>query len=198
MTLPDTKTPDAENLLGNAINAIQSANGLIYSCSSTIRQLGVDVRSIAMKSIDVLLSSPSEVDIGQRKREVVEQYSTLLTDFSEGMDSRVSLLNWSWMDVDQSMGLYLLDLGRNKDVDPSDVRQLANAMTDSRKVIPETIETIANLAAAIRSSAGGLPGLEESIHSATLTLERLSGELDLGDAVLKRQIVLAGRLLKSL
>ena len=198
MTLPDTKIPSSENLLGDAVNAIQSANGLIDSSANAIRQLGTDVRSVAMESIDVLLSSPSEVDIERRKREVIEQYSALLLKFSKVMDTQVSLLNWSWMDVDQSMGLYLLNLSRNEEADPSDIRRLTDAMSDSRMVIPETTVSIANLAVAIKSSAGGLPGLEEPISLATLTLDRLNGELDLGDAVLKRQIIMAGRLLQSI
>ena len=194
MTISDAKIPDIDSIQTDAANAVNSANGLIEFCANAIRQLSSEVRSIAIETIDVLLSSPSEVDIELRKTKVVEQYSSLLLEFSKTMDAKVTLLNWSWMDVDQSMGLYLVSIGRSDDVDPQVIRQIIDTLSDSRKGIPDTTETISNLTAAIKSSAGGLPGLEKPIAMAVDTLDRLNGELDLGDAVIKRQIILGGRL----
>ena len=198
MTVVGTKNPDDANLQADAENAVQSANGLISSCAALIRQLGTDVRAIAMETIDVLLASPSDVDIGRRKAEVTKQYSSLLLEFSNAMDAKVKLLNWSWTDVDQSMGFYLIDKGGKDNTDPAELRQLTDAMSNARKEIPDTAASISNLTVAIRSSAGGLTGLEEPIVKSTRTLERLNGELDVGDAVLRRQIILAGRLFDTL
>ncbi len=194
MSIQDKHHPDLQYLLDVAESAVGDANNQIEYFTHEVRSLGKQVRSIALKTIDVLLSFPSQADIDLRKKEVVDQYSTVLHSFSEYVDEPLTSLNRSWMAVDQSLGFYLLSSGRDSDVNPSDVRQLIKAMIDAKVKIPGTADEIRNLMAAIRSSAGGLDGLDEAISGAIATLEKLVGELELAEAVLDRQITLAQRL----
>lgn len=194
MRKPDTQRPAMTNLLATAEQALESANNQIASCTDAIRILGPKVREIAMKTIDVLLSYSTQNDIDRRKVEVVDQYSSLLYGFTKNMEGPLEKLNLSWMTVEQAMGFYLLSSGRNSDANPNELRQLIDAMIDAQQQVPMAKSDIANLSAAIRGSAGGLNGLEDSIESATYTLQKLSEELDHGYAVFNRQIVLAERL----
>lgn len=194
MKLQDAHFPDTPDLLQVAEDAIENANGQIQYFTESIRGLGSRVRAIALKTIDLLLSSPSQADVGRRKDEVVDQYSSVLNDFSTEMREPLANLNRSWMEVDQALGFYLVSTGRESTVNPSDLLALIETMTATRVRIPETIAEISNLIAAIRASAGGLEGLDLSIRNATEILEKLNGELDLADSVILRQVILAERL----
>lgn len=194
MSESNIQRPAMTNLLATAEQAMESANNQIASCTEAIRVLGPKVRAIAMKTIDMLLSYPTQDDIDRRKVEVVKQYSTLLYDFTNNMEGPLEKLNLSWMTVEQAMGFYLLSSGRDSDADPQDLRKLIDGMIDAQQQVPLAKSDISNLSAAIKGSAGGLHGLEDSIESATCTLQKLSEELDHGYAVFNRQIILAERL----
>ena len=194
MSNQDSLIPPTTSLLESAKRALESANAQIRYCTNEINELGPKVRAIAMKTIDVLLSYPSQSDIDRRKEEVVEQYSVLLVNFASNMESPLKELNSSWMAVEQSMGFYLLSSGRRSDSEPKDIRRLIQAMTKAQKQVPPAKSDIANLADAIKGSAGGLHGLEDPINSVASTLERLSEELEHGYAIYGRQIELAERL----
>lgn len=194
MRVPDAKLPDTASLLKFAENAVNSANSQITACSTAIRVLSSSVRAIALDTIEVLLSSSAQADIDRRKSEVVKQYSTVLYTFSQNIDDPIVALNKAWMALDQDLGFYLLSAGRETDTDPEEIRQLINVMINARKEIPETVTLISNIKDVIKASAGGLTGLEEAINESSCMLDRLSGELDLGDAVLQRQILLSSRL----
>lgn len=194
MSVQDAHFPDTPDLLSVAENAIQSANSRIQYFSSAIRNLGLDVRSIAETTFDLLLSYPTQDDIEQRKLEVVEKYSTLLFGFSDEIHEPLASLNRSWMEIDQSLGFYLLSTGRETSVNMADIRELIESLTETREHIPPTIAEVSNLIGAIRASAGGLEGLDTAIKDSTETLEKLNGELDLADSVILRQIILAERL----
>lgn len=194
MSLHDAHMSDSPDLLQVAEDAINNANLQIQYFATSVSNLGSNVRAIALKTIDVLLSSPSQVDVDRRKVEVVDQYSTVLNDFSKEIREPLANLNRSWMDVDQALGFYLVSTGREASVNQADLHELIETMTVTRQQIPDTIKEISNLIAAIRASAGGLEGLNPSIEGATELLEKLNGELDLADSVILRQVILAKRL----
>lgn len=194
VSMQDVKLPESPELLRIAENAIASANQEIQYFTSEVRQLRSSVRSIAMTTIDLLLSNPSSQDVGKRKREVVDQYSRILMEFSNEVRERVARVNRCWMTVDQALGFYLISTGQDTGVRVSDLSTLIDTMIKTRQQIPGTVEEISNLISAIKASAGGLHGLEDAIGDATKILERLNGELDLADSVIQRQIILAKRL----
>ena len=194
VSMQDVQLPKSPELLLVAENAIASANQEIQYFTSEIRLLGSNVRSIAMTTIDLLLTNPSSQDFGKRKREVRDQYSKILIKFSDELRERVARVNRCWMTVDQALGFYLISTGQNSDVRVSDLSTLIDTMIRTRQQIPSTVEEISNLISAIKASAGGLHGLEDAIGEATKILERLNGELDLADSVIQRQIILAKRL----
>ncbi len=198
MSSTDLQMPDAASLLVAAENAVEHANNQIEYCIESIDQFRESVRHHAIETIDVLLSSPLENSNEPAKDEVVDEFKSTLLGFSETMNRILNIVNVSWMEVDQSLGFYLIYRGREEDTDPSEIRDLTNVMSDSRHKIPETLEVISNLSMVIKGFAFGLTELEDVSAKAVRTLERINGELDLADAVLKRQIILAGRLLKSL
>ena len=194
MNPQDSNISDTTSLLEVAEIAVHAANGRIEYFARVIRELGMDVRAIALKTIDVLLSFPSQADIESRKKDVVEQYSNILCDFSQRIHEPLATLNRSWKDVDQALGFYLLSRGRAADTDPKDVRQLIDAMKSAREQIPAATTEIANLSSGIKGSAGGLDGLDDAIIESRQILKMLSSELELAGAVLTRQIQLAERL----
>ena len=190
----DTRVTPANSRLEIAEITLQSANMQIELCTQAISNFGPKVRSIAMQTIDVLLSNPTQSDIDRRKREVVEQYSKLLVDFSRNMENPIKKLNSSWMTVEQNMGFFLLSSGRNVATEPVEIRRLIDAMTGVQQKVPLAKLEIANLSDAVKGSAGGLHELEDSIEVATTTLDKLSDELSHGYAIFGRQIALAEQL----
>ena len=194
MSAQNTQMPDTNSVLEIAENALNSANSQIQCCTKEIRLLGPEVRATAMKTIDVLLSNPSQTDIDRRKKEVVVQYSKLLFTFSRNMEKPIKELNSSWMTVEQSMGFFLLSSGRDANTDLIDVRRLIDVMTEAQQQVPPAKSEIGNLSDAIKGSAGGLHGLEDSIEAAITTLKRLNEELGHGYAIFGRQIKLAKQL----
>ena len=198
MSSTDLQLPDAASLLVAAENAVEHAKVQIEYCANSIDRFREGVRHCATETIDVSLSTPSENIREPAKDQVVVQFESTLLGFSETMNRILNALNVSWMDVDQALGFYLISRGREKATEPSEIRDLTKVMSDSRNKIPETMEVISNLSRVINGIACGFPEIEDSGAKAVRTLERINGELDLADAVLKRQIILAGRLLKSL
>ena len=194
MNPQDSNVSDTTSLLEDAEIAVHAANERIEYFAGVIRKLGKDVKAIALTTIDVLLSFPSQADIESRKKDVVEQYSDILCDFSQGIHEPLATLNRRWNDVDQALGFYLLSSGRAADADPKALCQLIDAMKSAREQIPAATTEIANLSSGIKGSAGGLDGLDDAILESRQILTRLSGELELADAVLTRQIQLAERL----
>ena len=196
MSSIDLQFPDAASLLLAAENAVAHANVQIEYCANSIDKFREGVRHCATETIDMSLASPSENNIKPAMDHVVDFESTLL-GFSETMNRILSAMNLSWMDVDQSLGFYLISKGREESTEPSEIRDLTKVMSDSRNKIPGTVEVISNLLRVINGIACGFPEIEDASTKAVRTLERINGELDLADAVLKRQTILAGRLLKS-
>ena len=194
MDITDAKQSNSASLLRVANDTVSGANSQIQYCAKAVRELGTEVRYIAEETVEVLFSIPSQVDIETRMREVLKQYSSVLCGFSARMDDVLTKLNRAWMDVDQALGFYLVSKGRDEDANPEELRQLIDLLTQVREQTPGTRKEIKNLSSAIKSSAGGLDGLEEAIAESTDTLERLNGELDLGSAVITRHIILAERL----
>lgn len=198
MSTMDTQLPDTSSPLQVAENSLSSASDQIQYFTGAIRDLGSRVRSIADETFDLLLSYTSKNDIERRKREVVNQYSTVLNEFASDLNKPLSQLNRAWMTVDQSLGFYFVATGPDSSVDLSELLDLIDAMNSARRPIPDAIGETSNLITAIRSSAGGLEGLDAAIERATNILEKVSGELDLADAVIQRQIILAERLYELL
>lgn len=194
MGLPDTIPSDTASLLDLAEQALQSANCQREFFTDHIKELGRNARSIATETLDVLFAHRTQAEIELRRREVVSQYSSILLAFSSGMEEPLALLNRAWMDIDQSLGFYLLAAGRESEVDPESVVNLINEMSKVKDQFPDAKTAASNLSNAIQGSAGGLVGLEEPIALSSRTLERLEGEFDLGEAVLSRQIILASHL----
>ena len=194
MSNQKTLVQDSTMLLESANQALQSTNGQIEFSANQIRSTGKKVRAIAVETIDLLLSYPSQSDIETRKQAVVEQYSEALSTFARNMAIPIKDLNRAWMSVEQNMGFFFLSSGRDSGPDSSELRKLINVMTEAQQLIPETTSDIANLKDAIKASAGGLRGLDDPIDSAISTLTRLSEELEHGYAIFGRQIALAERL----
>ena len=100
MSVQDAKLPDTASLLEVAENAVHSAESQIESCAAEIRDLGQNARTISTETLSVLFSTGSQDELERRKREVLEQYSSILCDFSSNMYEPLALLNRAWMDVD--------------------------------------------------------------------------------------------------
>ena len=198
MSSTDLKLPDTTSLLVAARNAVEHAEVQIEYCANSIDSFREGVRHYATEVIDATLSTGLDTASEPTKNQVVVQFESNLLGFSETMNRILNALNVSWMDVDQSLGFYLIAIGREAGAKPSEIRDLTKTMSDSRSKIPQTMEVISNLSTVINGIACGFPELEDASAKAVRTLERINGELDLADAVLKRQIILAGRLLKSL
>lgn len=194
MDITDAKQSDSASLLRTANDAVNGANSQIQYCAKAVREFGSDVRGIAEETVDVLFSFPSQVDIDSRVQEVVEQYSYILCGFSSRMNDVLSKLNRTWMEVDQALGFYFLAAGRDEDTNPDELRQLIALLTQVREQTPGARNEVKSLSSAIKTSAGGLKDLDSAIVESTDTLARLNGELDLGSAVITRQIILAERL----
>ena len=198
MSATDLQLPDTASLLVAAENAVNHAKSQIEFSTNTIDGFREGVRHYATESLDALLSSPIEISGESAKDESVEELKSTLLGFSDTMNRILDTINVSWMDVDQALGFYLIDRTGEEAKEPSELRDLAKAMSDSRRAIPETLEVISNLTRVIDGISCAFPEIEDAGAKAVGTLKRINGELDLGDAVLKRQIILAGRLLKSL
>lgn len=198
MALADANVTEPASLLDDAENAIVCVNRLINGCAQETNELGSKVKSIALKTIDVLFSIPTQKDTDKQRRKVIKEYSTVLCDYSKSMNQTLSSLNRSWMELDQALGFYLMSAGHDMDTNPKEIGHLIDAMTDARNNIPDAKYVTSYLSTSIKDSAGGLTGLEDAIAESGRTLERLTGELNLGDAVLQRQIILAERLQQML
>ena len=198
MNVFDVNIDDTESLLEATREAITVCSARISSCMEATRKLGADSRSIAHKTLEVLFSHPNQADIDNRRGEVVAQYGRVLNHYASTIYENIAALNLSWMNIDQGMGFLLLGMGRESDSDTAEVQRLIEAMKRLLNDIPAAREEIAYLASAIRGSAGGLDGLADDIAKSVDMLERLSGELDHGAAVLTRQIILAQRLVELL
>ena len=194
MSNQKTLVQDSTMLLESANQALQSTSSQIEFSANQIRSTGKKVRAIAVETIDLLLSYPSQSDLETRKQAVVEQYSEVLSTFARSMAIPIKELNRAWMSVEQNMGFFFLSSGRETGTDSAEIRDLITVMTEAQKLIPETTSDIANLKDAIMASAGGLRDLDDPIDSAVSTLARLSEELEHGYAIFGRQIALAERL----
>ena len=194
MDVTNARLSDSTSLLNDANEAVNDANSQIQFCAKAVRELGTEVRSVAEETVEVLFSVPSQADIETRMQDVIEQYSSILCGFSTRMKAVLTKLNRAWMEVDQALGFYLLSKGRDADANPEELRQLIDLLTRVREQTPDARTEVKILSSAIRTSAGGLSDLEDAIAKSTDTLERLNGELDLGSAVITRQIILAERL----
>ncbi len=198
MAVKESRLPDTASLQEVAGKAVQNADKQIEYCAQAAREFGKRAQSAASDALDRLFSLPSQNDDERRRREVVEQFATVLRDFSNHMADPIVKLNRSWMDVDQGLGFYLLSAGREPTFDATEIRSLIKSMTDTRNKIPGSKLEASNLADAIRTSAVGFESLDETRAASTRTLEQLFGELDLGQAVLTRQIILSERLCEML
>lgn len=196
MDIINLNVDDTESLLKATQEAIKSSRIHISLCMDATRKFGSDSRTVALKSLEVLFSAPGAPDIDKQKCDVIAQYSQVLRGYSSTIYESIAALNQSWMNIDQGMGFLLLGKGRETDSDPGDIQALIHDMKHLRDDIPAARAEIANLSVAIQGSAGGLDGLEDDIAQSVEMLDRLSGELDHGAAVLARQIILAQRLVE--
>ncbi|MDE2821618.1 MAG: hypothetical protein OXI40_17940 [Chloroflexota bacterium] len=191
MVVKEAKVPKWVSLWGMPEDVLGRIGEQIDYFQNATNRLGEQVRDIAQETIDLLLSSPIPNDIDEQKRDIVERYSAILVQFASTTADPHSTLNQMWTDMEQSVSFYLLDAGHNDDADPTEIRDLIDELTRQRNRIPVLTAKISNLAAAIKGSAGALPGLEVTITNSSDAFKRTESELNMGAGIMTRLIGMA-------
>ena len=174
-----------------AKTAVDQANLQIQRCSSEIDNVGARTRFIAIETLRLLSTSPSDDAIERRKEVVVKEYGAELKGFADRMEPLLKALNHAWIDVDQGLSSYLLAVRLEDTVALNEIDGLIGEMLGIQRQVPSTRTLVKDMADGIVSSSGGLVGLEAPIAAASQVANRLVSELELSSAVLERQIILA-------
>ena len=198
MVVKEAKVPEWANVWGMPEDVLGKISEQIDYFQNATSKLGTQVRVIAQETIHLLLFAPVPNDIDEQKRDIIERYSSILLQFSSTTHDPDLTLNQMWTELEQSISFYLLDAGQNDDTDPTTIRDLANELTRLRDKIPGVTAEISNLSAAIKGSAGALPGLDIAIAESSDVLKRTNGELDMGAAIMTRLIGMAEHQVKLL
>ena len=191
MVANEANIPEWVSIWGMPKDVLGEISAQIDYFQNATSKLGIQVRVIAQETIDLLLSTPVPNDIDEQKRDTVERYSSILRQFSSTTHDPDLTLNQIWTELEQSISFYLLDAGQNDDTDSTEIRDLINELIRLRDKIPGLIAEISNLSAAIKGSAGALPGLDIAIAESSDVLKRTNGELDMGAAIMTRLIDMA-------
>ena len=191
MVVKDVKVPEWVSIWGMPEDVLGKISAQIDYFQIATNNLGAQVHAIAQETIDLLLSAPVPNDIDEQKRDTVERYSSILLQFSSSTHDPDLTLNQMWTDLEQSISFYLLDAGQNDDTDSTEIRDLIKKLTRLCNRIPGLIAENSNLSAAIKGSAGALPGLDIAIAESSDVLRRTNGELDMGAAIMTRLIGMA-------
>lgn len=198
MVVKEAKIPEWAEVWGMPDDVLNKISSQIDYFHTATVNLGAQVHSIATETIDLLLATPVPGDIDPRRHDIVVRYSSVLTQFSKVTQDPDRSFNHFWTELEQSVSFYLLDAGHNDSTKPDEISGLIGEIACLRDRIPGLMAQISNLSSAIEGSAGALPGLEDAIADATGLLNRASGELNMGAAIMTRLIGTAEHLHKLL